>query len=76
MSRDSPNVKEVAGGGSIPDKFLLYSVCTAVEYCKNYRGVHEYALFLTTCTELPTTNNKKNNGDLYYHQRMSNLCLV
>jgi hypothetical protein len=45
-----------------------------VDCSENYRGVHEYALFLTACTELPTTNNS--NGDLYYHQRMSNLCLV
>jgi hypothetical protein len=75
MSRDSPNIKEDAVGGSLPDKcWLYYSVCKAVKYCKNYRCVHEYALFLTACSELPTTIN--NNGGMYYHQRMSNLCLV
>jgi len=74
MSRDSPNIKEDAVGGSLQDKCLLSSVCTAVEYCKNCRGVHEYALFLIVRTELPTTNN--NNGDLYYLQKMNNLCLV
>jgi hypothetical protein len=80
MSRDSRNIKEVAVGGSQPDRcwlysYSLYSVCTAVDCCDNYRGVHECALFLTAFTELPTTN-KYNNGDLYYHQRMINFCLV
>ena len=30
MGRDSPNIKEDAVAGSLPDKCLLYSVCTVV----------------------------------------------